>query len=248
MRESVLHILKDLHLPGIRKHLDEVTARAKKDALGYLDYIHALLQHEEEARRINRAERFLQASRLPPNKRLENFQIKRLGTKLQQQVRSLLEGNFVRKAENVLAFGNPGSGKTHLVCAIGYELIQKGYRVLFVSCNLLVQELLKAKQNLVLEKFLKKLRRNDAIIMDDIGYVQQSRDEMEVLFTFISECYERTSLLITSNLPFSKWDKIFKDQMTTAAAIDRLVHHCVILEMNAESYRMEEAKKNKKTA
>jgi DNA replication protein DnaC len=157
----------------------------------------------------------------------------------------LNDGSFLNRAENVLAFGNPGSGKTHLLCAIGHELIQQDRRVLFICCTQLVQDLLIAKKELEMTKLLKKLSRYDAVIIDDIGYVQQSRQEMEVLFTFLADRYERGSLMITSNLPFSKWEQIFKDPMTTAAAIDRLVHHSVILELNIDSYRMEQAKKEK---
>ena len=145
-----------------------------------------------------------------------------------------------------MAFGNPGSGKTHLLCAIGQELISNGRRVYFATCSLLVQELLKAKRELQLSRILKKLAKYDALIIDDIGYVQQDRSEMEVLFTLLAERYERGSIMITSNLPFSKWEQIFKDSMVTAAAIDRLVHHSVILELNISSYRMEEAKRKKK--
>ena len=158
----------------------------------------------------------------------------------------LTDGSFLNRCENILAFGNPGSGKTHLLCAIGHELIEQGKRVLFISCNQLVQDLLIAKRELEITKVLKKLSRYDTVIIDDIGYVQQSRQEMEVLFTLLADRYERGSLMITSNLPFSKWEQIFKDPMTTAAAIDRLVHHSVVLELNLSSYRLEESKKNKK--
>ena len=158
----------------------------------------------------------------------------------------LADGSFLNRSENILAFGNPGSGKTHLLCAIGHALIEQGKRVLFISCSQLVQDLLIAKKELELTKKLKKLSGFDAVIIDDIGYVQQSREEMEVLFTFLADRYERSSLLITSNLPFSKWEQIFKNPMTTAAAIDRLVHHSVILELNIESYRMKQAKKDMK--
>ena len=150
------------------------------------------------------------------------------------------------RCENVLAFGNPGSGQTHLLCAIGLEMIQQhGKRILFTPCNLMVQNLLIAKRDLKLSRVLKSLSKYDAIIIDDIGYVQQSREEMEVLFTLLADRYERTSIMITSNLPFSKWEQIFKDPMTTAAAIDRLVHHSVILELNLPSYRLEKSKETK---
>jgi DNA replication protein DnaC len=158
----------------------------------------------------------------------------------------LTDGSFLNRSENVLAFGNPGSGKTHLLCAIGHQLIEQGRRVLFISCAQLVQDLLIAKKDLEMIKILKKLSRFDAVIIDDIGYVQQSRQEMEVLFTFLADRYEKGSLMITSNLPFSKWEQIFKDPMTAAAAIDRLVHHSVVLELNLPSYRLEQSKKKKK--
>lgn len=145
--------------------------------------------------------------------------------------------------ENVLVFGQPGSGKTHLLCGLGQELVRAGRKVLFWTTELLVQELLAAKRDLKLSRVLKRLSSYEVLILDDLGYVQQSREEMEVLFTLLAERYERGSVLLTSNLPFSGWEAIFKDPMTTAAAIDRLVHHSVIVELNIPSYRVEAAKK-----
>ena len=156
---------------------------------------------------------------------------------------TLLEGEFLTRAENVLVFGNPGSGKTHLVCALAQELIHRGRRILFCPCQLLVQDLLRAKRELALAQELKRLARYEALIIDDIGYVQQDRQEMEVLFALLADRYEQRSVLITSNLPFSKWDAIFKDPMTTAAAVDRLVHHSTIVELNLPSYRLQAAKR-----
>jgi DNA replication protein DnaC len=138
-----------------------------------------------------------------------------------------------------------GSGKTHLICALGQELIKQDKRIYFSTCALLLQELLLTKKNLCLPKFLKKLSRFDAIIIDDIGYVQQEKEEMEVLFTLLAARYEQGSVMITSNLPFSKWENIFKDPMMTAAAVDRIVHHSVILELNIPSYRINTAKNRK---
>jgi DNA replication protein DnaC len=202
-----------------------------------------MLKLECEARRQNRIARNLRASKLPPSKTLENFDKKRLPGKVAAHLNVLTSGSFLNRCENVLAFGNPGSGKTHLLCAIGHELIEQGRRVLFICCSQLVQDLLIAKRDLAMSKVLKKLSRYDAVIIDDIGYVQHSRHEIEVLFTFLADRYERGSLMITSNLPFSKWEQIFKDPMTAAAAIDRLVHHSVILELNVTSYRMQQAQK-----
>jgi DNA replication protein DnaC len=152
---------------------------------------------------------------------------------------SLLDGSFVLRAENVIALGLPGRGKSHFLAALGQELILRHkYAVLFTPTFKLVQQLLTAKRELRLEGLLRKLDQFDAVILDDLGYVQQDREEMEVLFTFLAERYERRSVLLSSNLVFSKWDQIFKDPMTTMAAIDRLVHHAIILEFNGESMRV----------
>jgi DNA replication protein DnaC len=186
-----------------------------------------------------------QESRLPPSKRLENFDLGRLSLRLRQQVAALRDGSFLDRRENVLAFGPPGSGKTHLLCGLCHALVGAGRRVSYTTSSLLVQELLIAKRELKLSAALKKLRRVEAVLIDDLGYVQQSREEMEVLFTLLADRYEAGSVLITSNLPFSQWEGIFKDAMTTAAAIDRLVHHSVILEMNLASYRMEQAQQGR---
>ena len=204
-----------------------------------------MLEAECQIRRIRRIERRLHESRLPLEKNLETFQLKRLPQKVSQQIKTLLQGDFINHNENVLIFGNPGSGKTHLICALAQELIRQDKRIYFSTCALLLQELLLAKKDLRLPKLLKKLNRFDAIIIDDIGYVQQEKEEMEVLFTLLAERYEQGSVMITSNLPFSKWEKIFKDPMMTAAAVDRIVHHSVILELNIASYRMNTAKNRK---
>jgi len=201
--------------------------------LSYEQYLLELAEQECVNRHNSRIERNLKLSKIARNKNMETFDLQRVPVNVVQQVRSLVDGSFVDHKENILAFGNPGSGKTHLLCAI-------------TPCSLLVQELLRAKKDLELSRILKKLSVYDVLIIDDIGYVQQDRSEMEVLFTLLAERYERGSIMITSNLPFSKWEQIFKDPMVTAAAIDRLVHHSVILELNISSYRMETAK-NKRT-
>jgi DNA replication protein DnaC len=183
---------------------------------------------------------------LPQEKSWPALDLKRLPPKVVQQARLLLEGEFVDRHENVLAFGSVGSGKTHLLAAIAQELVRSGRKVLFTTCNLLVQDLLIAKRDLKLSRVLKRLAGFAVLVIDDLGYVQQSREEMEVLFTLLAERYERGSVMLTSNLPFSQWEQIFKNPMTTAAAIDRLVHHSVIIELNLPSYRAEQAKKAKK--
>ena len=246
LKNTLLDVLKELHLPTVRACYEEEATRSRREQLSYEQYLFEVMSAEQEARRERRIARWLRASKLPLEKSLDTFEMKRMPKGVAMQVRTLLEGSFLSRRENVLAFGNPGSGKTHLLCAIGQELIHRGHRVYFSPCSLLVQELLVAKRDLKLSRVLKRLSRYEAILVDDIGYVQQSREEMEVLFTLLAERYERGSVMITSNLPFSGWEAIFKDPMTTAAAIDRLVHHSVILELNITSYRLAASQKKKK--
>ena len=239
--------LKSLRLPGVKDCYQEVADRARAQRYTYEQYLAEVLDREREERRRHRIERYLRTSRLPLEKNLDSFDRSRVPAKVDAQLSLLLEGSFVDRTENILAFGNPGSGKSHLLCALAQELVYQGRRVLFRSCDLLVQELLIAKRDLRLSHVLKKLSRFQALLIDDIGYVQQSREEMEVLFTLLSHRYERGSVMVTANLPFSEWEKIFKDPMTTAAAIDRLVHHSVILELNIPSYRLEHAQSHQRS-
>jgi len=245
VHESLTDCLRELHLPTIRQEYEPAAARARQESTSYERYLLDLAERECESRRCHRVERLLRESRLFLEKTLSSLDLKRLPSKAAQQVRALLEGDFVERSENVLIFGNPGSGKTHVARAIGQELIRSGRRVMFATCGLMVQDLVAAKRDLKLRGFLKKISRYEVLILDDIGYVQYSREEMEVLFNLLAERYERGSVMLTSNLPFSGWEAIFKDPMTTAAAIDRLVHHSVIVELNVPSYRAEQAKKSR---
>lgn len=238
-------LLKTLRLPIFRECYQDEADLARQESLSHEAYLLELARKESEERAHKREARYLLESKLPLEKNIETFDRSRLTKSLNGLVDFLLDGSFLDRKENVLAFGNPGSGKTHLLCAIGQALIQEGRRILFTPCSFLVQELLIARRDLKLARALKKLSRYDALIIDDIGYVQQSREEMEVLFTLLADRYERGSVMLTSNLPFSKWEQIFKDPMTTAAAIDRLVHHSIILELNLESFRLEHSKKGK---
>src|SRR5947199_1956652 len=244
-KEMLQALLKELHLPSFRAGYEELARQAQAEGHSYEQYLLALAQRESQERRNKRVERLLHDSRLPLEKSWQALDLQRLPPKVVQQARTLLEGSFLDRHENVLVFGQPGSGKTHLLSALGQELVRLGRRVLFRKCGLLVQELLAAKRDLKLLALLKRLAGYEALIVDDLGYVQQSREEMEVLFTLLAERYERGSVLLTSTLPFSGWEAIFKDPMTTAAAIDRLVHHSVIIELNLSSYRAEQAKKAK---
>ncbi|MBV9224163.1 MAG: IS21-like element helper ATPase IstB [Acidobacteriaceae bacterium] len=236
--------LRELRLPAVRQSYEELARQAEREQLTYEQYLLELVHREEDARHEARISRLLRQSRIPREKNLESFDLKRLPVKAARQIKTLLEGDFLDRRENLLVFGHPGSGKTHALCAVGLALIAQGRKLHFTTSALLVQDLLRAKQELKLSRLIKQLSSYEGLIIDELGYGQQSREEMEVLFTLLAERYERGSVLLSSNLPFSQWTLIFKDAMTTAAAIDRLVHHSVIVELNVASYRLEAAKKN----
>ncbi len=210
------------------------TAAGHGDALAtFLE----VLEEEAENRRHRRISRLRKESKLPSGKTWENFEQQRIPLLLRQQLDLLAHGNFVELGVNVLAFGLPGTGKTHALCAAGHRLVEAGHSVLFKPAYRLVQELLAAKRDLDLPRRLRKLDNFDFLLLDDLGYLPQGAEESEVLFTLIAERYERRSLGITSNLVFSEWERIFANPKATAAAIDRVVHHSVILEFDVPSYR-----------
>jgi DNA replication protein DnaC len=206
-----------------------------------------VLEAEADERGQRKTERLLRASRLPPGKTLETLDRARLPRQVMAKLDELATGDFLERAQNVLCFGLPGRGKTHAAAALGHALVQRGRSVLFSPTFRLVQELLAAKRDLSLPRALQRLDAFELLILDDIGYVQQSADEVEVLFTLMAERYERRSLVITSNLVFGEWDRIFKNPMTTAAAIDRVVHHSAILEFSGRSKRADEAELRSKS-
>ncbi len=243
---SLPMLLRRLKLPSLVSSHTEVARKAQSEGWTFEQYLQHLAELELSEREIRRKERNLKRSGLPSDKTLATLNVKKLPRKVQTQIPALCRGDFVERSENLLAFGLPGRGKSHLVSAIGHELVARGYRVLFQPAYSLVQMLLVAKKELMLERQLRRLDAFGVVIIDDIGYIQQNREEMEVLFTFLAERYERRSVVITSNLVFSDWDKIFKDPMTTAAAIDRVVHHSTILELTGPSFRAEEAKDRNK--
>jgi len=239
--------LRALKLPSFGLYHEEIAETAEREGWSFVQYLHHLAEIEVADRETRKIERLRKRSGLPPEKTLATLDVARLPTKIRRLLPALCEGGFLERAENVLAFGLPGRGKSHTLAAIGHELVNRGFALLYLPTYKLVQRLLVAKRDLSLAAEIRRLDRFDAVILDDIGYVQQDREEMEVLFTFLAERYERRSVMITSNLVFSQWDRIFKDPMTTAAAIDRIVHHSVILELTGESYRSEEAKKRNRS-
>ncbi|MGA1731068.1 MAG: IS21-like element helper ATPase IstB [Steroidobacteraceae bacterium] len=242
--DTLAMLLREFRLPTMAARFEEMIRSAEAQNWGYRQLLVHLCEAEALDRRERRQQRLLRDSSLPSGKTLAGLDEKQLPSSVRRQLATLLEGDFVDRAENLLTFGLPGRGKTHFLCALGREMIlRQGRSVYFTPTFKLVQDLLAAKRDLRLEWLLHKLDRFEVVILDDLGYVQQSREEMEVLFTFLATRYERRSIWISSNLVFSKWDQIFKDPMTTMAAVDRLVHHAIILEFNGESRRTPKAKK-----
>ena len=231
-------MLRSMRLPTIAREYESAVQRAEAENWGYQRFFGYLFEAEANDRLQRKIERQLKESNLPKSKTLELLDEKRLPEKIRRQIPTLLEADFVRRGDNLLCFGLAGRGKTHFAAALGREWIRRHQlRVLFVPAFKLVNQLLVAKRDLKLPQVIARLQRFDAVVIDDIGYIQQSRDEMEVLFQFLAERYETKTVVITSNLVFSQWDKIFKDPMTTLAAVDRLVHHATILEFTGDTQR-----------
>jgi len=239
--ERIGALLAEWKLPTVASELvRRLLAAGQEEALLVLGEV---LELEAEARKQRRTERLRRASKLPASKSFETLDKARVPRPVMLKLQELTTGAFLDRTDNVLLFGLPGVGKSHLACALGHALVDAGRSVLFTPTYQLVQQLLVARRDLCLPRALRALDIFDAIILDDLGYVQQTADEAEGLFTLMAERYERRSLIITSNLVFSQWDRIFKTPMATAAAIDRLVHHAVIIEIDRDSVRAEEAKK-----
>jgi DNA replication protein DnaC len=242
-RHIELHTqLAQLNLTAMADVFADVALRAAKEGLSHEAYLSELARLEIEQRTQRRTARLVRASGLPAEKTFRTLSLSRLSPSLQLQLERLKSASFLETATNIIAIGKPGVGKSHCLAAVGYALIEAGLSVLWTPTSAFVQRLLAAKRDLRLPQELARLDKFACVILDDIGYVQHNRDEMEVLFTFLAERYERKSVMITTNLVFSEWERIFKDPMTTLAAIDRLVHHSVILDMmSIESYRAEAA-------
>ncbi len=241
--ETLQQHFRTLRMPTAYEIVEETIATAQKENWPLQTFLGEILEQEMEGRRVRRIERLKKASHLPVEKTLAAFEQNRLPLQIQRLLPQLCTGDFVDRTENLLIFGLPGRGKTHFAAAIGHELVNIGRSVFFTPTYRLVDQLLRARRDLDLEFELRRLDRFEVLVLDDIGYVQQSRDEMEVLFTLLAERYERRSVIITSNLVFSQWDQIFKNPMTTAAAIDRVVHHSIIVEFGKEmsSHRADQA-------
>ena len=243
-----LELESDLKCLGLKTFIDNYQSVAQQcDKKGHTNvrYLQELCLYEVEKRNQNRLERLLKEAKLPRNKLLVDFDIGRIPGLSPALIERLASGEFMDRTENILIFGNPGTGKSHLSIALARQWCLLGHHVLFTTASKLVQELRSAQMHNQLHTLIKKLARIECLLIDDISYVQMQREDTDCLFQLLSERYEQSSTLITSNIMFSQWKSIFKDEMTTAAVIDRLIHHCEILELNAPSYRTQKAVQKK---
>ena len=231
-------LLAELRLPAVKAMWAKFAAQSDKEGWPAARFLAVLAEHEIADRDRRRIERHLTEARLPVGKTLASFDFDAVPMVSKAQVMALTSGDsWIQKGANLLLFGPPGAGKSHLAAAIGFALVENGWRVLFARTSDLVQRLQVARRELALESALAKLDKYHLLILDDIAYVSKDQAETSVLFELIGSRYERRSMLITANQPFGAWTKVFPDQAMTLAAIDRLVHHATILEMNVESYR-----------
>ena len=230
--------LADLRLPAIKQVWATLAQQSDKEGWPAARFLAVLAEHEIADRGRRRIERHLAEAKLPVGKTLDSFDFDAVPMISKAQVMALTAGaSWLEKGANLLLFGPPGGGKSHLAAAIGLALVENGWRVLFTRTSDLVQRLQIARRELALESAIAKLDKYHLLICDDIAYVSKDQAETSVLFELIGSRYERRSMLITSNQSFGEWGKVFPDQAMTLAAIDRLVHHATILEMNVESYR-----------
>jgi DNA replication protein DnaC len=231
-------ILNDLRLPAIKHSWPDVAARSDKEGWPAARFLAALAEHEIAERDRRRIERHLGEAKLPPGKTLDSFAFDAVPMISRAQVMAICAGDgWLEQGANLILFGPPGGGKSHLAAAIGLALIENGWRVLFTRTSDLVQRLQVARRELTLEAAIARLDKYHLLILDDIAYVTKDQAETSVLFELISARYEQRSMLITANQPFGEWNRIFPDPAMTLAAVDRLVHHATIFEMNVESYR-----------
>lgn len=231
-------LLKQLGLPTFYANWQHTAEQAQTEGWSYSQYLKALSDSEVANRTQRRIQRHIKEAKLPPGKTLDSFDFATAPSVDRKTINALANSTlWVKNAQNVILFGPSGVGKSHLAAAITYRLIEQGIRAVFYSATTLVQELQKAKQALVLPEKIAKLARLPVLVIDDIGYVKKSEVESSVLFELIADRYEAHSLIITANQPFGEWDSIFPDNNMTVAAVDRLVHHATIININGKSYR-----------
>jgi len=240
-------MLNELRLPTMKTMWPHFTDQADREGWPSARMLATLAEQEIAERATRRIERHLAEARLPPGKSLESFDFNAVPMVSKAQVTALTSGDrWLGEGANLILFGPPGGGKSHLSAGIGLALVENGYRVHYTRTTDLVQRLQVARRELTLEAAIEKLDKYHLLILDDLAYVTKDQAETSVLFELISARYERRSLLITANQPFGEWGKIFPDPAMTLAAVDRLVHHATIFELNVDSYRRRTAIETKR--
>ena len=230
-------LCKELKLPTVAKHYVTLARQAEEEGDSFPDYLRGLLEQELSHREVNRRRRLLHQAKFPITYTLDTYDFNAVPSLSKQQILELARGEFIRKCENLVLVGEVGTGKTHLASALGYAACEAGYKVRFFTAASLINQLIEAQENQTLSRLESTLLKQQLLIIDELGFVPFSQQGAQMLFTFLSQRYQRGSVIITTNLPFTEWTQVFHDARLLGALLDRLTHSCHILEFAAESYR-----------
>lgn len=241
--EELIESLKELKLKGILENFVPMAISAEKDGASFEKYLFMLVQSEISVRRAEKMKRYIKEAKIPVSKELEDYDFSRIRGITIRDINRLASGQFIKEATNIVLYGDFGLGKTHIASGLVQKMCEKGYKCLFTSTTSLVESMLEARKCLNLTLLWKKLDKFDLIACDELGYLPQSKDGAELFFQLISQRYERKSMLFTTNLTYSEWDKVFIDKLATAAAVDKIIHRCETFNIEGNSWRKYDAEK-----